>query len=370
MRSPEIGPKRFNGKSIIKRPLTLGNPLKLPRVLLVSPIDASFVREDSRLLEEFCDVAPFQFRDWRDYPRLAREVSRCDLVFCWFATEFAGVVAVLARILGRGLVLVSGGWDISRMPEIGYGSLLRMRGRVAARISLRLADRVLSFSDWSADAIRRLVPRSNVHRVYLGVDTDRFRPSRKENLVVSVAHVSRENLARKGLVTFVKAASLVPDAHFCLIGHNWDDAVEHLAALTSQNVEFTGWLPDEELRAMLARAKVYVQASFSEGFGLALAEAMSAECVPVVTRVGAIPEVVGDTGFYFPYGDECALAEAIRAALHSTKGSLARERIQLQFTIENRLRELRDAVYGAWRVPQVDSRRSLGSHAAVERGPR
>src|SRR5437773_7248039 len=102
-----------------------------------------------------------------------------------------------------------------RMPEIGYGSLLRMRGRVAARISLRLADRVLSFSDWSADAIRRLVPRSNVHRVYLGVDTDRFRPSRKENLVVSVAHVSRENLARKGLVTFVKAASLVPDAHFC-----------------------------------------------------------------------------------------------------------------------------------------------------------
>jgi len=73
---------------------------------------------------------------------------------------------------------------------------------------------------------------------------------------------------------------------------------------------------------------------------MALAEAMACECVPVVTNNAALPEVVGDTGFYVPYGDSKATAEAIKRALKSDKGKEARERIKNMLSLEKREKEL------------------------------
>ena len=81
------------------------------------------------------------------------------------------------------------------------------------------------------------------------------------------------------------------------------------------NVEFTGWLSDEDLHAIYRRASVYVQASRHEGFGLAVAEAMLAGCVPVVMNVTAMPEVVGDAGVLIDSQDPEDVAAGVRRAL-------------------------------------------------------
>ena len=94
----------------------------------------------------------------------------------------------------------------------------------------------------------------------------------------------------------MQAARELPDVRFTLAGKWLDGSVERLRALAGENVELSGWLTQEELEAAYRRAAVYVQASRHEGFGLAVAEAMLAGCVPVVSNVTAMPEVVGDAG--------------------------------------------------------------------------
>ena len=77
----------------------------------------------------------------------------------------------------------------------------------------------------------------------------------------------------------------------------------------------TGFLDDATLGDVLRGAAVLAYPSLYEGFGFPPVQAM-AEGVPVVTtRVGAIPEVVGDGAALVEPGDPEALAAALDAAL-------------------------------------------------------
>ncbi len=109
--------------------------------------------------------------------------------------------------------------------------------------------------------------------------------------MLTVGNVDRPNLQRKGLEPFVRAAALLPGRRFVVVGAWLDDAIEQLRAIAPPNVTFTGRLSDAQVQDQLRRAAVYVQASLHEGFGMSLAEAMAAGCVPVVTRAG--PMVAG-----------------------------------------------------------------------------
>jgi glycosyltransferase involved in cell wall biosynthesis len=52
-----------------------------------------------------------------------------------------------------------------------------------------------------------------------------------------------------------------------------------------------------------------------EGLPNALCEAMLCGCVPVGTKRNGIPTAIGDCGFYVPYDDPKAAAEAIKKRL-------------------------------------------------------
>ena len=63
-----------------------------------------------------------------------------------------------------------------------------------------------------------------------------------------------------------------------------------------------------------------MQASRHEGFGLAVAEAMLAGCVPVVMNVTAMPEVVGDAGVLIESQRPEEVADGVRRALGAGAG--------------------------------------------------
>src|SRR6266540_244072 len=310
------------------------------RLLLVYPVETTFVRNDIELLCRVTRVTTYPFRGPRSYAGLLARLFSTDIVYCWFALGFAAFAAVLSRILGRRVIVVAGGWDVVAMPEIGYGRLVTMWGRFVARTTFFFAHEILAFSDWSAHQIRRLSRRARIRRVYLSVDPAAFVPGPKERVVVCIANVSRENIVRKGLRTFVQAASYLKEVQFFLVGRWLDDSAAELTSIAPPNVKVTGRLPDRDLQSLLARAKVYCQPSYTEGFGVAIAEAMASGCVPVVTRVGAIPEVVGETGIFADYGNPSGLAEAIELAFESDAGPAARMRAVRMFTPGGRLAQL------------------------------
>jgi glycosyltransferase involved in cell wall biosynthesis len=199
----------------------------------------------------------------------------------------------------------------------------------------------MTFSNYSLSEIERNtpIPADRVTVLHLGVP-DPFGDvaPNKERLALTVGAVDRGTLLQKGQLPFVEAARELPDVRFVLAGKWLDDAIEQLRAVAPENVEFTGWLSEEDLRALYRRAAVYVQASRHEGFGLAVAEAMLAGCVPVVVNATSMPEVVGDAGVLIASQRPEEVADGVRRALAlgPDANRAARERILTTFPMESR----------------------------------
>jgi glycosyltransferase involved in cell wall biosynthesis len=122
--------------------------------------------------------------------------------------------------------------------------------------------------------------------------------------------------------------------------------LQHLA---TKNVTFAGFLSDDALHHLYGTAAVYVQPSLHEAFGMSVAEAMLGGCIPVVTRKGALPEVVGETGIYCESNAPENVASAIEQALRLdyTWRQNAKDYILSRFPIERRRTALQRLVHCA-----------------------
>ncbi len=323
----------------------------MKRILFVHNQLTRFVRADRDLLAERCAVTERHEAGLLRLRPLAirRAVKEHDLVFGWFASWHTLLPVLLAHLAGRPSVVVVGGYDTANVPEANYGS---QRGGVrkwVSRAVIRWATRLIANSESArreAVAVAGADP-DRLSVIHHGVDpVSAGAADRRERLVLTVGNVWRENLLRKGLLPFVQAAAFLPDVRFIHIGRWCDDGIEELRRAAGPNVEFLGCLPDAELHSWYARASVYVQASLHEGFGLSVAEAMSAGCVPVVTRAGSLPEVVGPGGVYANSPDPRAIADAVRQALAcgAETRRAARARVLTEFPMERRRAALNDLI--------------------------
>lgn len=321
-----------------------------PKILFVRNQTQRFVMLDLDLLRK-----DFAVQDWHVTSRTVnviatlRAVAASDAVFCWFASWHSALPVLAARMLKRPALVVVGGYDTANVPEAGYGSQRGGLRRVISRMVMANATHLITNSQ---SARRETVEAVGINPekisvVYHGVELPAlYTWTQKQRLVITVGGVWRENLLRKGLLPFTQAACLLPDVRFAHAGKWYDDSIHELRDRAPSNVEFKGFLPDEALTALYLQASVYVQASLHEGFGMSVAEAMLAGCIPVVTHVGALPEVVGDLGIYIDRNTPDAISAGIKAAFQVEEGirHRAAERIQTLFPLEARQRALHDLV--------------------------
>ena len=195
--------------------------------------------------------------------------------------------SLLARLMRKPSVVVIGGFDTARLPRIGYG--LQQRGAMRPRQPLGDAPR-----DPARDELP-LQPRGGgrERRPRPGTGDGRLprragSPSASCRRVAAGARRADGRLRRSAATSSARAcgpsceaAAHLPDVAFVLAGR-WDDAsADELRDAAPPNVTLTGWVEQEVLNEHMRRASVYVQASAHEGFGMSVAEAMLAGCIPV-----------------------------------------------------------------------------------------
>lgn len=326
------------------------------RVLLLRPmfaVGSSFVKVDRQLLERHFTVTPFAAEpgDRLLFLRLLKALREQDLCYVWFADAHAYAAVKACRLLRKPCLLVPGQYELADYPQAGYGLRHESKSRWRRGMyALRHATKVLAVSQFHEGLIREQgVPQERLAVIPHGFEVSLFdlRPvgEKQPGTVVTTSHLGTpQRLWIKGLETFARAAALVPEAQFTIIGDYSPQTAEQLQSLAEGRLQLTGGLPFERVLDVLTRTQVYAQLSATESFGCALAEAMLGECIPVVTNRGALPEVVGDLGFEVEYGDAEGTAAAIRKAFGATHGAQCRRRIQELYPLERREQALLEAV--------------------------
>lgn len=167
----------------------------------------------------------------------------------------------------------------------------------------------------------------------------------RENYAVFVGRLTKE----KGVETLIKAWNAVPGLGLKIIGDGaLRQDLQAVAAERGVAVEFLGVQDRTTVLSVVGKARfLVVPSQWYETFGMVVMEAYSCGTPVLVSRLGALEEIVaeGETGLYFEAGNAADLArQASRLAadpeLTRRMGEKARRVFLDQFTPEQNFRML------------------------------
>jgi len=128
----------------------------------------------------------------------------------------------------------------------------------------------------------------------------------------------RKNLARL-LDAFAVLVKQGRDVHLVIAGKKgwlYELLFAHVHQLgLEERVHFTGYVPQEDLPALITGARAFVLPSLYEGFGLPILEAMACGTPVVCSNVSSLPEVAGDAAILVNPHNTAQLAQALALIL-------------------------------------------------------
>lgn len=273
---------------------------------------------------------------YRDIP------LRFDLLFIWWWT-YALYPILIAKLLGRKSV-VTGVFNFRfRVNDKNYGYFSRpIQQRLPIWLGMKLADANLFVSQQEFYDVTSYFRLKRSFYSPCSISEEFFEG---KNLAVSrqgllnISWSGTGNLERKGVWDILDAMKILKERGVRvqltlagLVGDGFPALVRRIDELGLQDyVQAVGRVSKEEKIQLLAKAKLYLQPSHFEGFGLATAEAMAAGCCAITCDVGEVRNVIGDCAHYVKPGQPAELASAIEMLLTD-------ERTQLEFNMRSTVR--------------------------------
>jgi glycosyltransferase involved in cell wall biosynthesis len=229
-----------------------------------------------------------------------------------------------------------------QLPLRRWYSFLRMQGKVARQLS-----QILTVSESSRRDIAKDfgVDAARIQVIPLGVD-EVFQPPTKPRVPGRIVAMASADTPMKGVSTLLEAvAKLRTERQVELVlvtkpskGGRTEQLIDTLGL--EDCVKFVHGISDAELVEVMGSAEVACVPSLYEGFSLPTAELMACETPLVVSRAGAIPEVVGEDGVCADLvtpGDVGELYDALAALLddpdrRARMGAAGRRRVLDKFS--------------------------------------
>jgi L-malate glycosyltransferase len=239
------------------------------------------------------------------------------------------------------------------------------------RHTLAPATRVIAVSAAVAKELRaqRILSEDQIALIPNGIDVDRFSQACAKFDRAQFLHAMGlppdcllvgsigELRTLKRHDDFIRAAAIVvkkfPETHFVLAGLDSSASAEVRKQLEKLVIDleledcfyFLGW--QDEAEKLLCAMDVFVSASETESFGLAIAEAMAAATAVVATETEGAQELLEDqnTGLLVPIGDVGRLADAVNQLLGDVErrramGARAKDDANTRFSLKRMVDEI------------------------------
>lgn len=341
-------------------------------ILYFYPYLSTFVKKDIKFFQEKHNVVTSGFMPKKksytpfflikQFFFILFNIGKSKIVICKFASYHSFLPALLAKIFNKPFILINGGTDCVSFPSINYGNFNKNLQGKFTKWTYQLTSHIATLhqnlveydynyqdADFPKQGFAYHVKNLNkpISEIYNGYDADKWHKNSRKipNSFITVAFDignERTNYL-KGIDLILDLSVEFPDCKFCLIGAN----KEFIKKDKPKNIEVLPFLPSKQLIEHYSKSEFYLQLSISEGFPNSLCEAMLCECIPIGSDVGAIPFIIGDTGFILKKKDKNQLTELINNALKSDRKTLqtkARNRIATEFTEEKRKEKLQSLI--------------------------
>ena len=335
------------------------------KLIFIYPSLYTFIQTDIKLLSEDFELITVN-QNWSrksllpinifyQFFFLLINLHKVETIIVSFAGYCSFFPSLLGKIFNKKVAIIVHGTDCVSFPEIEYGNLRNPILSFVTKKSLQWASIILPVSEslvytennyYSSKPLKFgynyhlsniKTPYKVIHNGLNILNWDRDNEIiRDKTSFVTVLGEGKVNI--KGVDLIIDVASRFPNSIFYLAG------IENVKGYDMpENIICKGRLNPEELKLLFNQSQFYLQLSNTEGFGVALCEAMLCECIPIVSDVNFLPTIVGESGFVLKKRNSEMLFDLINLALNSNTiifEGRARKRIKDNFSVNKRKKML------------------------------
>lgn len=249
-----------------------------------------------------CNEKPFSLKEMFLFPKnIVRKINSCNAFFTPYCNIPSGIHIPIFTTIHDIIFL-----DIKGLTGF-VGTLIR---KLCYKYAIYKSSEIFTVSEFSRSRIiNKLNCKKPIHIAYNGLpsylENEQLtkKENEKENFILFVGNIKKH----KGLSVLMEAFlefSKEYDCKLVIVGdkenfRTKDIEMENLINTVSNKIIFTGRISNEELHKLLLNAKMLVQPSFYEGFGIPPLEALKCGTNAVISDIPVFKEIYSSLPVYF-----------------------------------------------------------------------